>query len=123
MAVDEIQRCAASTEVSQDELELASAKEKLENLVRRFGVTLIEGKQDHDNLACSVALLLFGNADQVLPRGYATNDLPDMSPIKQVASFLQELVLIGRATVVLKGIAQQLGVSYSLADKWAEGCR
>ena len=45
-----------------------------------------------------------------------------MSPIKQVALFPQELVLLGRATVLLKGIAKRLDVPFSLADKWGAGC-
>jgi aarF domain-containing kinase len=115
LAVDEYQR-------GSDE-ERPVATKKLAGLVRGFGVTFLEGKQDDDDLACAVALLLFGNADQELPGGYSTNELSDMSPIKQVASFPQELVLMGRATVLLKGIAKRLGVDFSLAQKWGDGCR
>ena len=65
---------------------------------------------------------MFGDSDQELPGGYSSNELDDNSPIKQVASFPQELVLLGRATVLLKGIAKRLDVSFSLADKWGPGC-
>ena len=91
-------------------------------MVRGFGVKLAEGKQDDNDLACAVALFLFGDDGQELPCGYSTNKLDDMSPIRQVASFPQELVLLGRATVLLKGIAKRLDVPFSLAEKWGAGC-
>lgn len=98
------------------------AKEKLADLVEKFGVTVSEEYQNDVNLWCSVALFLFGNADQTLPGGYSANELDDKSPIKLVTSFPQELVLLGRATVLLKGIAKKLEVPFSLADKWGPGC-
>mmetsp|Transcript_30809 Transcript_30809/g.46972 ORF Transcript_30809/g.46972 Transcript_30809/m.46972 type:complete len:608 (-) Transcript_30809:16-1839(-) len=103
--------------------EQENTKRKLADLVRGFGVTFMEGKEEDDDLACSVALVLFGDADQTLPGGYSNNELSDESPIKQVASFPQELVLLGRATVLLKGIAKRLDVNFSLAERWADGCR
>ena len=30
----------------------------------------------------------------------------------------KELVLLGRATILIKGIAKRLGIKWSLADKW-----
>lgn len=98
------------------------AKKKLASLVQNFGVTVGEEFQNDDDLWCSIALFLFGNADQTLPGGYSSNELDEKSPIKLVTSFPQELVLLGRATVLLKGIAKKLEVPFSLADKWAPGC-
>lgn len=97
-------------------------KAKLAGLVRKFGVTVGEEYQNDINLWCSVALFLFGNADQKLPGGYSSSELDEKSPIKLVTSFPQELVLLGRATVLLKGIAKKLEVPFSLADKWGPGC-
>ena len=34
-------------------------------------------------------------------------------------TFPQELTLVGRSTVLIKGIAARLGVKWSLADEWA----
>eukprot|EP00980_Cylindrotheca_fusiformis_P021075 scaffold8079_cov121-Cylindrotheca_fusiformis.AAC.3 len=98
------------------------AKELLAKWVREFGVTVVEQHKDDVNLWCSVALFLFGDSDQILPGGYSSNELDDNSPIKSVTSFPQELVLLGRATVLLKGIAKRLEVPFSLADKWSPGC-
>ena len=37
----------------------------------------------------------------------------------QVASFPQELVFVGRSTVLIRGIAAALGVEWSLSNEWA----
>jgi len=112
----------AEYQEATDDAQRQVSKATLANYVRGFGVTLMEGKEDDDDLACAVALLLFGDNDQELPGGYSTNELSENSPIKQVASFPQELVLLGRATVLLKGIAKRLDIPYSLAQKWGAGC-
>lgn len=116
LAVAEYQDAADKPDVQLD------AKEKLADLVQKFGVTVSEEYQNDTNLWCSVALFLFGNADQTLPGGYSSNELDEKSPIKLITSFPQELVLLGRATVLLKGIAKKLEVPFSLADKWGPGC-
>lgn len=106
----------------QQDTSSEAAKKKLAGLVRAFGVTFLEGEEANDDLACSVALVLFGDTGVELPGGYSSNELSDDSPIKLVASFPQELVLMGRATVLLKGIAKRLDIPLSLAGRWSEGC-
>mmetsp|Transcript_123046 Transcript_123046/g.229986 ORF Transcript_123046/g.229986 Transcript_123046/m.229986 type:complete len:621 (-) Transcript_123046:39-1901(-) len=115
----------ARRDPSVPEAKVKSAMKALANKVREFGVQLspLEAGKDPDELAASVALVLFGDKDMELPGGYSTNELADNSPIKLVAAFPQELVLLGRATVLLKGISKRLKVSYSLADAWAPSCR
>lgn len=107
------------------EVQVKTAMKALANKVREFGLefTQVEAGKDPDELAASVALVLFGDKDMELPGGYSTNELSENSPIKLVAKFPQELVLLGRATVLLKGISKRLKVSYSLADAWASSCR
>lgn len=39
------------------------------------------------------------------------------SPLKQLKAFPQELVLVGRATVMIKGIASVLGLKWNLAAR------
>ena len=53
-----------------------------------------------------------------MPGGYSNKELSAESPIKAIASFPQELVLLGRATILIKGIAKRLGIKWSLAAKW-----
>lgn len=100
----------------------AAANARLAGLVRDFGVRFFEGKNEDDDLASSVALFLFGDADAALPGGYSNNELSGDSPIKAVAFFPQELVLMGRATLLLKGISKRLDVPFDLAQRWAPGC-
>lgn len=63
---------------------------------------------------------MFGNSDTILPGGYAGEEVSLDSPIVQVAEFPSELVLLGRATVMIKGIANRLGVVWGLSDRWAK---
>jgi len=91
---------------------IAKAQEKMAG----FGVTFSEDAKPE--AAAALALLLFADPDIEMPGGYTSAELSDTSPIKAIASFPQELVLLGRATILIKGIAKRLGVSWSLADKW-----
>lgn len=74
--------------------------------MREFGVSFLEGKENDDDCACAVALLLFGDNGQELPGEFSTNEFSDASPIKQVTSFPQELVLLGRASLA-KGYCKE----------------
>ena len=58
-----------------------------------------------------------------MPGGCSTSELDEKSPIKLIASFPKEFVLLGRATVLLKGIAKRLDVPFSLAERWSKGCK
>ena len=118
----ELVLAVASYQEASSESVKENSKKQLANLVRNFGVQLTQGEEENDDLACSVALFLFGDEETELPGGFSKNELDDNSPIKLVASFPQELVLLGRATVLLKGIAKKLEVPFSLASKWAPGC-
>jgi len=81
-----------------------------------FGVTFLE--EAKPEAAAALALLLFADPDVQMPGGYTAAELADTSPIKAISSFPQELVLLGRATILIKGIAKRLGIKWSLADKW-----
>ena len=81
-----------------------------------FGVTFLDGSPPE--AAAALALLLFGDPDAPMPGNFSSQELSDSSPIKAVASFPQELVLLGRATVLIKGISKRLGIRWSLGEKW-----
>jgi len=81
-----------------------------------FGVTFAEDAKPE--AAAALALLLFGDPDAPMPGGFTSDELADTSPIKAINSFPQELVLLGRATILIKGIAKRLDIKWSLADKW-----
>jgi len=73
--------------------------------------------------AAAVALLLFGTPVVDLPGGFSHVELSNESPIKQVLAFPQDLVMLGRATVLIKGIASRLDIPWSLAEKWEPACK
>uniref|UniRef100_A0A7S2N3Z5 Protein kinase domain-containing protein n=1 Tax=Haptolina brevifila TaxID=156173 RepID=A0A7S2N3Z5_9EUKA len=81
-----------------------------------FGVTFANGTKPE--AAAALALLLFGDPETPMPGGFSSAELSADSPIKAIASFPQELVLLGRATILIKGISKRLGISWSLASKW-----
>jgi aarF domain-containing kinase len=89
--------------------------------VRSFGVFFREGSPDE--CAAAVAILLFGNTGTKLPGGYAGEEISADSPIVDVIEFPQEFVLLGRATVMIKGIANRLGLAWGLSDRWAPVAR
>jgi len=41
------------------------------------------------------------------------------SPVKELKSFPQDLVLVGRSSVLIKGLSSRLGIPWSLAREWA----
>ena len=116
LQVDEYQKAEGVDDANE-------AKAKLAGLIRDFGVKLMPEHENDDDLAAAVALFLFGDSDRALPGGYSTSELDEKSPIKLIASFPQEFVLLGRATVLLKGIAKRLDVPFSLAERWSKGCK
>jgi len=105
-------------EALKTEISLGLLTKRLANTVRSFGVTFKEGAGD--DCAAAVAVLLFGNTETKLPGGYAGEEISPDSPIVQVTEFPQELVLLGRATVMIKGIANRLGMPWGLSDRWAD---
>eukprot|EP00607_Mallomonas_marina_P003996 CAMPEP_0182437354 /NCGR_PEP_ID=MMETSP1167-20130531/84963_1 /TAXON_ID=2988 /ORGANISM="Mallomonas Sp, Strain CCMP3275" /LENGTH=229 /DNA_ID=CAMNT_0024630243 /DNA_START=1094 /DNA_END=1780 /DNA_ORIENTATION=+ len=85
--------------------------------VRENGVIFTPDVQG-DECAAAVAILLFGNTQTKLPGGFAGEEISPNSPIVKVQEFPQDFVLLGRATVMIKGIANRLGVSWALSDRW-----
>eukprot|EP00931_Biecheleriopsis_adriatica_P118791 TRINITY_DN94110_c0_g1_i1.p1 TRINITY_DN94110_c0_g1~~TRINITY_DN94110_c0_g1_i1.p1 ORF type:complete len:611 (-),score=112.64 TRINITY_DN94110_c0_g1_i1:366-2177(-) len=90
----------------------------LADCVRNFGVTFFENTDDEDACAASVALYLFGEKDVQFPGGYAKEEFSENSPLRRLAAFPMELVLLGRASVLVKGVAARLGVDWSVSKKW-----
>ena len=106
-----------SLEVADLEQRLQVTTRRLADKVRSFGVIFKAGVGDE--CAAAVAILLFGNTGTILPGGFAGEEMSPDSPIVQVQQFPQELVLLGRATVLIKGIANRLGLPWGLSDRWA----
>jgi len=118
LAVEEYQKQSEA-----DGSGLDDAKKQLASCARSFGIKCVDGRETEDDLASAVALVLFSDTGVKLPGGYSANELSEDSPIRLLTSFPQELILLGRATILLKGIARKLNVSFSLVKQWGNGCR
>jgi hypothetical protein len=67
----------------------------------------------------AIAIWLFDGSVEVLPGGYDKGELSPNSPVKELKSFPQDLVLVGRSSILIKGISSRLGIPWSLAKEWA----
>jgi len=97
----------------EDEAQL----DEISRLALELGVRLRDGSPREGPAA--TAIWLFDGSVDTLPGGFDTNELSPNSPVKVLQSFPQELTLVGRSTVLIKGIASRLGVRWSLASEWA----
>merc|ERR1711907_652851 len=72
--------------------------ENVGQLARELGVVLKEDAPAEAGPA--VAMWLFDGSVTSLPGGYDMGELSPNSPVKELQSFPQDLVLVGRATVL-----------------------
>ena len=86
-------------------------------LALELGVELNENAQKE--AAAAVGMWLFDGTVQSLPGGYDRGELSPNSPVKELKSFPQDLVLVGRSSILIKGLSDRLGVPWSLASQWA----
>jgi aarF domain-containing kinase len=91
--------------------------ELIGNLALELGVELNDDAQDE--AAAAVAMWLFDGSTEKLPGGYDLGELSPNSPVKELKSFPQDLVLVGRSSILIKGISNRLGIPWSLAKEWA----
>eukprot|EP00873_Tetraselmis_striata_P012818 jgi/Tetstr1/433082/TSEL_022416.t1 len=85
----------------------------------RLGVTFREDCPDPATAAAATAMWLFDSTAQELPGGYDPGELSPNSPVAMVSSFPQDLVFVGRSTVLIRGLSARLGIPWSLAREWA----
>lgn len=91
--------------------------EKIGNLALELGVEL--NKDAKDEAAAAVAMWLFDGSTENLPGGYDQGELSPNSPVKELKSFPQDLVLVGRSSILIKGLSNRLGIKWSLSKEWA----
>jgi predicted unusual protein kinase regulating ubiquinone biosynthesis (AarF/ABC1/UbiB family) len=101
---------------------LEQVEEAISDKVKDFGVTFEDGVVYKD-AAVAVAILLFAEKGIILPGGYSGEELSPKSPLRVISSFPQELVMLGRATVLCKGIASRLQVKWNIASKFAPSAK
>ena len=73
--------------------------------------------------AAAVGIWLFDGSVEELPGGYDKGELSPNSPVKELKSFPQDLVLVGRSSILIKGLSNRLGIPWSLAKEWAPTAR
>lgn len=95
--------------------------EKIGNLALELGVELADGAPAEGPAA--VAMWLFDGSVENLPGGYDKGELSPNSPVKALKSFPQDLVLVGRSSILIKGLSSRLGIPWSLSQEWAPVAR
>lgn len=95
----------------------------LAGAAKSLGVTFKPGVKDVDTAAAATAMWLFDSTATELPGGYDPSELSAGSPVGEVASFPQDLVFVGRATVLIRGLSTRLGIPWSLAKEWEEAAK
>ena len=91
--------------------------ERIGNLALQLGVELNEDAKQE--AAAAVGMWLFDGSTEKLPGGYDLGELSPNSPVKELKSFPQDLVLVGRASILIKGLSNRLGIPWSLSKEWA----
>ncbi|GKY93891.1 hypothetical protein MPSEU_000356000 [Mayamaea pseudoterrestris] len=86
-------------------------------LALELGVELKETAKP--DAAAAVGIWLFDGTVDEIPGGYDKGELDANSPVKELKSFPQDLVLVGRATILIKALSNRLNVPWSLAKEWA----
>jgi predicted unusual protein kinase regulating ubiquinone biosynthesis (AarF/ABC1/UbiB family) len=69
--------------------------------------------------AAAIGIWLFDGSVTELPGGYDMGELSLNSPVRELKSFPQDLVLVGRSTILIKGLSSRLKIPWSLAKEWA----
>ncbi|CAB9507243.1 protein kinase UbiB [Seminavis robusta] len=94
--------------------------ERVRDLTLELGIELKATAPDV--AATAMGIWLFdGSSD--LPGGYEKGELSEKSPSKALKTFPQELVLVARSSMLIKGFANRFGIPWSLAKEWAPVAR
>merc|ERR1712127_653668 len=91
--------------------------DKIGTLALELGVELADDAPQEGPAA--VAMWLFDGSVENLPGGYDKGELSPNSPVKALKSFPQDLVLVGRSSILIKGLANRLEIPWSLSKEWA----
>jgi aarF domain-containing kinase len=106
--------------IALDEREGDERREDLD-LIGKLAIELgVEFRKDAGREAsAAVGMWLFDGTVERLPGGYDLGELSPNSPVKEIKSFPQDLVLVGRSSILIKGLSSRLGIPWSLAKEWA----
>jgi len=90
---------------------------RIGDLALELGVELKD--EALEEAPAAVAMWLFDGTVDSLPGNYDKGELSPNSPVKELRSFPQDLVLVGRSSILIKGLSNRLGIPWSLAKEWA----
>ena len=86
------------------------------DVVAAMGVKLTpEAKRDALS-ACAV--WMFDSLSE-MPGNYTPDEFSENSPVRSIASFPQDLVMVGRAAVLIRGICAFFDIPWSVSRAWA----
>jgi aarF domain-containing kinase len=115
-----IRETLAKVMIAIDEKDAKSSHPNLElvgKLALDLGVSLKPTAKPE--AAAAVGIWLFDGSVTELPGGYDLGELSPNSPVKELKAFGQDLVLVGRSAILIKGLSSRLGIPWSLAREWA----
>lgn len=110
---------------------------KLQSQLSELCVLLEEDVRDYDSIADVVAdmgVKLTPDADKdalsacavwmfdslsEMPGDYSPDEFSEKSPVRKIASFPQDLVMVGRAAVLIRGICAFFNIPWSVSRAWA----
>lgn len=95
--------------------------QKIGDLALELGVEIADDAPAEGPAA--VAMWLFDGSVETLPGGYDKGELSPNSPVKALKSFPQDLVLVGRSSILIKGVSNRLEIPWSLSSEWAPTAR
>ena len=114
----------AKVMIALDDLTGNETDEQLEGVGKLALELGVEFKEDAKQEAqAAVAMWLFDGTVEKLPGGYDLGELSPNSPVKELKAFPEDLVLVGRASILIKGLSNRLGIPWSLARQWAPTAR
>jgi len=85
--------------------------------VAELGIDLKDNVPAHGHAA--IAMWLFDGSVETFPNGYDESEMSPNSPVKAMKEFPNDLVLLARSTVLVKGLAKRFGIRWSLSQEWA----
>jgi len=85
--------------------------------VAELGIELKDNVPAHGHAA--IAMWLFDGSVETFPNGYDESEMSPNSPVKAMKEFPNDLVLLARSTVLVKGLAKRFGIRWSLSQEWA----
>lgn len=103
-----------SDELPEDDLPY----DKFYSMAQKMGVEFLPdaGRE----CAAALALWLIDTSREDLPGSYESSELSPNCPVRDVASFPREFVLVCRTTLLIRGLAMRLGIRWSLARAWKQ---